>query len=335
MNNTILVTGGSGFIGSNFITYFMEKHPGCRIINLDKITYAGNPNNLRQVEQLDNYRFIRGDITDEQLVNSIFTEFDITGVIHFAAESHVDRSIKNASSFVETNVLGTNVLLQAARNSWRDKGELTERRFHHISTDEIYGSLGNDGKFNEDTPYNPRNPYSASKAGANLLVNSYGATYGMNVIISSSSNNYGARQHEEKLIPTVISNALKGSSIPIYGDGQNIRDWLYVNDHCQALDLIYHQGNRMETYNIGGGNEKTNMELAITICDILDHLKPETYSYKELIKFAMDRLGHDRRYAVDDSKLRNELGWKPVTDLQTGLRKTVEWYVNKWDQVTL
>lgn len=335
MNNTLLVTGGAGFIGSNFITYFLEKYPDYQIINLDKLTYAGNAENLRKVEPLDNYHFIQGDIKDEQLVNAVFTDFDITGVINFAAESHVDRSIKNASSFIETNVLGTNVLLQAARDSWQEKDELADRRFHHISTDEIYGSLGAEGKFNENTPYNPRNPYSASKASSNMLINSYGSTYGMNVVISSSSNNYGARQHEEKLIPTIISNALKGNSIPIYGDGQNIRDWLYVDDHCRALDLIFHYGNRMETYNIGGGNEKTNMEIAINICDILDHLKPERYSYKELIKLALDRLGHDRRYAVDDSKLRNELGWKSETDLQTGLQNTVEWYVNKWNQVTL
>ncbi|GAA0590429.1 dTDP-glucose 4,6-dehydratase [Virgibacillus siamensis] len=335
MNSTLLVTGGAGFIGSNFITYYLGSHPDDCIINLDKLTYAGNAENLGEVEHLKNYHFIRGDITDEQLVKEVFANFDITGVIHFAAESHVDRSIEHASSFIETNVLGTNVLLQAARDAWREKGALTDRRFHHISTDEIYGSLGAEGKFNEKTPYNPRNPYSASKASSNLLVNSYGSTYGMNVVISSSSNNYGKHQNEEKLVPTIISNALRGRSIPIYGDGQNIRDWLYVDDHCRALDVIFHHGKQMETYNIGGRNEKTNMEIAINICDILDHLKPEAYSYKELITFTMDRLGHDKRYAVDDSKLRNKLGWKPETDLKTGMQNTVEWYVKKWEQPTL
>lgn len=332
---TILVTGGAGFIGSNFIVYFLEKYPDYQVVAIDKLTYAGSKDNLAEVKNLENYHFIEGDIADVQTVRAIFSDFDISGVIHFAAESHVDRSIKDATSFIESNVLGTTVLLQAARESWKKKGELTTRRFHHISTDEIYGSLEGGGKFHEQTPYDPRNPYSASKAGAHMLINSFGHTYGMNVVISSSSNNYGPKQHREKLIPTIISNALKGNSIPIYGDGKNIRDWLYVKDHCQALDLIFHAGKPLETYNIGGGNERTNIELAKTVCGILDHLKPEKFSYKELLTYTMDRPGHDQRYAVDDSKLRKSLGWEPEVDLEIGLKKTVEWYVNKWDQITL
>lgn len=283
---------------------------------------------MQAVSHLENYHFIHGDITDKALVEEIFADYDISGVIHFAAESHVDRSIQDAKQFVESNVLGTLMLLQAAKNDWEQKGFLGERRFHHISTDEIYGALGEEGKFTEETPYDPRNPYSASKAGANLLVKSFGYTYGMNVVISSSSNNYGPRQHSEKLIPTIIRKALAGEEIPIYGDGKNIRDWLYVEDHCQALDVIFHQGNQMETYNVGGGNEKTNIEMAHAICDILEEQAPG--KFHDLITFTADRQGHDRRYAVDDSKLRNTLGWKPETDFDQGLRNTVDWYVKQW-----
>ncbi|WP_449355419.1 dTDP-glucose 4,6-dehydratase [Virgibacillus natechei] len=330
---TLLVTGGAGFIGSNFIHYYLEKYPDTRLLNIDKLTYAGSTDNVREVETLENYHFIHGDITDEVLVGDIFTDYDITGVIHFAAESHVDRSIKDAKAFVASNVFGTLTLLQAARKDWENKGVLSKRRFHHISTDEVYGSLGETGAFSESTPYDPRNPYSASKASANMFVKSFGHTYGMNVVISSSSNNYGPRQHAEKLIPTVIQKALAGEQIPIYGDGKNVRDWLYVADHCSALDTIYHQGNPLETYNVGGGNEKTNIDMAGEICTILDELVPQyrtIESYKDLITFTTDRKGHDRRYAVDDRKLRNALGWKPTEDFHSGLRKTVEWYVNQW-----
>ncbi|MBP1950514.1 dTDP-glucose 4,6-dehydratase [Virgibacillus litoralis] len=334
MNKTLLITGGNGFIGSNFLHYFLKKYPDYQLINIDKLTYAGSTANLREVDNFENYHFIQGDIADEVLIKSVFSIYNIYGVIHFAAESHVDRSIEDAASFIESNVLGTTVLLQAARESWEMKGELATRRFHHISTDEVYGSLGSFGKFHEDTPYDPRNPYSASKASANMLVKSFGNTYGMNVVISSSSNNYGPMQHEEKLIPRIISKSLKGESIPVYGDGKNVRDWLYVQDHCRALDLIFHNAKPLETYNIGGGNEITNIELAMKICDILDHLKPENHSCKELIAFTKDRPGHDRRYAVDDTKLRQNLGWEPAMDLDKGLKNTVEWYVEQWEQVT-
>lgn len=337
---TLLVTGGAGFIGSNFIIHMIHKYPDLQLLNIDKLTYAGTKANLVEVEDLNNYHFIQGDIADENFIQSIFTDYDISGVIHFAAESHVDRSIKDAKAFIHTNVLGTMVLLQAALNDWRKKGLLAQRRFHHISTDEVYGSLGEYGKFSEDTPYDPRNPYSASKASSNMLVKSFGYTYGMNIIITSCSNNFGPRQHKEKLIPTVISKALRAESIPIYGDGENIRDWLYVEDHCKALDLIYHRAQPLETYNIGGNNEMTNIEIATAICDILDRNEPEIMretsldSFKELITFTEDRLGHDRRYAVDDSKLRKTLGWKPEKQLESGIQKTVEWYVNQWKQQT-
>ncbi|MGJ9457556.1 dTDP-glucose 4,6-dehydratase [Oceanobacillus sp. CF4.6] len=344
MNNqeeTILITGGAGFIGSNFIQYFMEKYPNVTILNIDKLTYAGSTENLNEVEGSDRYQFIHGDIAHESLVKHIFQNYDITGVIHFAAESHVDRSIEDSRAFIQSNILGTMTLLQAARDDWEKKGEISNRRFHQISTDEIYGSLGTDGVFSEETPYDPRNPYSASKAGANLLVKSFGYTYGMNIIISSSSNNYGPKQHKEKLIPTIIRKALAGEHIPIYGDGKNIRDWLFVEDHCRALDAIYHQGKSLETYNVGGGNEKTNIAIAKQICEILDQIKPEIkwqeegiHSYKDLITFTKDRKGHDRRYAVDDSKLRNKLDWKPKEDMDEALKKTVEWYVKQWNLQT-
>ncbi|QKY70018.1 dTDP-glucose 4,6-dehydratase [Lentibacillus sp. CBA3610] len=335
MSKSLLVTGGAGFIASHFIHYIKQKYPDYHIINIDKLTYAGSETNLKHITYSENYDFIEGDIADEQLINDIFSTYDIEGVIHFAAESHVDRSIKDVKAFIQSNVLGTAVLLQAARDAWNKAGELHTRRFHQVSTDEVYGSLELDGggKFNEQTPYDPRNPYSASKSGADMLVKSFGHTYGMNVVTSSSSNNYGPGQHAEKLIPTIISNALQGNSIPIYGDGKNVRDWLYVTDHCHALDMIFHHGNALEKYNVGGGNEKTNIELAMTICDILDHLRPGHDSYKELITFIGDRKGHDRRYAVDDSKIKTTLGWKPFTTFETGIHKTVEWYVEQWEKI--
>lgn len=341
MNNkqTILITGGAGFIGANFITYFAKKYPHYQLINLDRLTYAGLKSNLSEVENLPNYHFIHGDIADEQLVHDIFADYHITGVIHFAAESHVDRSIQDASSFITSNIIGTFTLLDAAKTAWQKQGELQENRFHQISTDEVYGSLGSDGMFTENTPYDPRNPYSASKASANMLVRSFGYTHGMNIVISSSSNNYGPRQHQEKLIPTIIASALACRRIPIYGDGQNIRDWLYVEDHCTALDDIFHRGTSLETYNVGGRNEKTNLAIATEICTILDRVKADIKthaglkSFKELITFTEDRLGHDRRYAVDDTKLRANLGWSPAVPFDTGLQKTIEWYIQQWQQV--
>ncbi|MFA1821945.1 dTDP-glucose 4,6-dehydratase [Virgibacillus oceani] len=334
--STLLITGGAGFIGSNFVHYMLKKYPGYQIINIDKLTYAGSKKNLREAERYPNYLFVQADITDSSLVDALFNEYNITGVIHFAAESHVDRSIENATVFTETNLVGTMTLLQAAKNAWERQDVLQKARFHHISTDEVYGSLGKEGMFHEETPYDPRNPYSASKAGSNLLVNSFGHTYGMNTVITSSSNNYGPRQHEEKLIPAIISNALNANPIPIYGDGKNVRDWLYVEDHCQALDLVFHQAEPMEKYNIGGGNEKTNIEIATRICNILDEQQADLRqekgltSFTDLITYTEDRLGHDRRYAVDDSKLRDNLGWKPNESLAAGLHKTVDWYVNQW-----
>src|SRR5699024_7429083 len=296
---TILITGGAGFIGANFITYFVKKYPNYHLLNLDLLTYAGSQDNLAEVEHLPNYQFFHGDIADEQLVHDIFSDYPITGVIHFAAESHVDRSIQSAKSFVTTNVLGTFTLLNASKDAWQNQGTLFENRFHQISTDEVYRALGEKGQFTEETPYDPRNPYSASKAGANMLVKSFGYTHGMNIIISSSSNNYGPMQHHEKLIPTIISNALACRPIPLYGDGQNVRDWLHVKDHCRALDNIYHHGKTLNTYNVGGGNEKANIDVAVAICEILDQLRPTVRknanlsSFKELITFTEDRLGHD------------------------------------------
>ncbi|WP_066190207.1 MULTISPECIES: dTDP-glucose 4,6-dehydratase [Gracilibacillus] len=340
MNKTILITGGAGFIGSNFIHYYRQQHPEDRIINMDKLTYAGSLQNLSSITEDSYYTFVEGDIADLKLIEDIFNQEDIDGVIHFAAESHVDRSIADSIPFIHTNVVGTMNILQTAYKNWEEKGELKSRRFHQISTDEIYGSLGEEGQFTEDTPYDPRNPYSASKASANLLVKSFGYTYGMNIVISSCSNNYGPRQHEEKLLPTIIRHALANESIPIYGDGQNIRDWLYVHDHCEAIDLIYHQGRPMETYNVGGENEQTNITITKQVCQLLDQVCPELLRqyrlerFEQLMTFVEDRKGHDRRYAVNASKTKRELGWQPVTSLTNGLKQTVDWYVEKWKRTT-
>lgn len=334
IKRNILVTGGAGFIGSNFVNYMVTNYPSYQIFNLDKLTYAGSLDNLKEVENKSNYTFIKGDIADAQLVHSIFETYNITDVIHLAAESHVDRSIKDGTSFVETNVLGTFNLLQAAKINWEKQTNLKNHRFHHISTDEVYGSLDSDGMFTEETPYDPRNPYSATKASSNMLVKSFGYTYGMDIVISSCSNNYGPRQHSEKLIPTIIYHALSEQSIPIYGDGQNVRDWIYVEDHCHALDLIFHHGLSMNTYNVGGRMEKTNIEMVNQICDLLDELNPnpnkQVKHYRDLITFVEDRLGHDKRYAVDDSKIRSTLNWTQKTNFDVGLTKTIEWYVNQW-----
>ena len=324
---TILVTGGAGFIGSNFIPYFLNKYNNYKIINLDLLTYAGNLDNLKEVENNPRYKFIKGNICNKELVEFIFNEYNIQGVIHFAAETHVDNSIKNPEIFIETNVNGTYNLLNIAKKYWHNNN-----KFLHISTDEVFGSLSNNPNelFTESTPYAPNSPYSASKASSDMIVRSYYHTFNMNINITNCSNNYGPKQHDEKLIPTIIRNAIKGNPIPIYGDGKNIRDWLYVLDHCKAIDLVYHKGKSGETYNIGGRNEKTNLEIAYKICNILDKTLPKEKSYKELITFVKDRAGHDRRYAIDTSKIENELGWNIDENFESGIIKTIKWYIKRY-----
>ena len=331
---SILVTGGAGFIGSNFVPYMVEKYPDYKIINLDKLTYAGNLDNLKECENAANYMFVKGDICDRALVEKLFIDNDIRGVVHFAAESHVDNSITGPQVFIETNVLGTFTLLDVARNYWMSaphqfRAGYEDCRFHHISTDEVYGALGDTGYFTEKTPYDPSSPYSSSKASSDMIVRAYHRTYGMNVTVSNCSNNYGPKQHPEKLIPKIISNALSGKDIPIYGDGKNVRDWLYVLDHCKAVDLIFHNGKSGETYNIGGHNEKNNLEIVNAICTILDDKCPQGNGkhYKDLVVFVKDRPGHDRRYAIDASKLSEQLGWKADENFASGIVKTVDWYL--------
>lgn len=336
MSKTILVTGGAGFIGSNFVPYFVAKYPEYNVINLDKLTYAGNLDNLKECQNMANYKFVQGDICDETLVEKLFSENDIRGVVHFAAESHVDNSIKGPRAFINTNIVGTFNLLEAARKHWMDAPNKYKQgyegcRFHHISTDEVYGTLGDEGMFEETTPYAPNSPYSASKASSDFLVRAYHHTFGMNVTTSNCSNNYGPKQHNEKLIPHIISKALAKQPLPVYGKGLNIRDWLYVLDHCKAIDLIYHKGNAGETYNVGGRNERNNITIVNTICSILDEKRPrdDGKKYAELITYVQDRAGHDFRYAIDATKLENELGWKAEETFDTGIVKTVEWYLNK------
>ncbi|WP_019532837.1 dTDP-glucose 4,6-dehydratase [Paenibacillus ginsengihumi] len=315
--STLLVTGGMGFIGSHFIRYWMRRHPEDRVVNYDLLTYAGNPANLAALQGYPGYRFVRGDIADAAAVNRVFAEENVATVVHFAAESHVDRSISEPSAFVRTNVLGTQCLLEAARS----KGV---RRFVHISTDEVYGTLGPEGLFTEETPLAPNSPYSASKAGSDLMVRAYGETYGLPVIITRCSNNYGPYQYPEKLIPTIITRALDDQPIPVYGDGLNVRDWLYVEDHCSAVELALLGGKPGQVYNVGGGNERTNVEIARTILGLLG--KPES-----LLRFVADRPGHDRRYAIDAGKIRRELGWQPRYSLEEGIARTVEWYIERQD----
>ena len=336
----ILVTGCAGFIGSNFVPYFLDKYEDYFVVNLDLLTYAGNLENLKEVEKNKNYKFIKGDICNRELVEYIFDEYDIEGVIHFAAESHVDNSIKNPGIFVETNVNGTFTLLDVAYKKWMEKPFTYKQgyegcRFHHISTDEVYGTLGETDLFTEETPYAPNSPYSASKASSDMIVRSYQETYGLNTVITNCSNNYGPKQHDEKLIPTIIRKSLAGEPIPIYGDGKNIRDWLYVLDHCKGIDLVFHNGKEGNVYNIGGRNERTNLQIVDTITSILDQKVPAQerigkQSYKELITFVEDRAGHDRRYAIDASKLENELGWKADENFDTGIVKTIDWYLNRY-----
>ncbi|MFI3271199.1 MAG: dTDP-glucose 4,6-dehydratase [Pseudomonadota bacterium] len=333
MTKFILITGGAGFIGSNFVPYFCAKYADYHCINLDKLTYAGNLDNLKECDKAANYTFVQGDICDRELIESLFAQYDIRGVIHFAAESHVDNSISGPQAFIETNVVGTFTLIDVARASWmkaphKVKSGFEDCRFHHISTDEVYGTLGATGLFTESTPYAPNSPYSASKASSDMIVRSYFHTYGMNVTTSNCSNNYGPKQHAEKLIPKIISNCLEGKPIPIYGDGKNVRDWLYVMDHCKAIDLVYHEGRAGEVYNIGGRNEKNNLEIVAAVCSILDAKVPRNEgSYSDLVRFVTDRAGHDRRYAIDATKLEKELDWNADENFASGIVKTVEWYL--------
>jgi dTDP-glucose 4,6-dehydratase len=333
---TVFVTGGAGFIGSNFIYSILSRLGNdSMIINLDKLTYAGNLESLRAMKNKSNYIFIQGDIGDTELVVNILERYSVEIIIHFAAESHVDRSIDGPSAFIETNINGTFSLLEAARKYWR--GLIEEKkdhfRFLHISTDEVYGSLGETGYFTEKTPYAPNSPYSASKASSDHLVRAYYHTYGLPTIITNCSNNYGPYQFPEKLIPLMILNALEGRALPVYGTGQNVRDWLYVEDHCQALLTALEKGIPGEKYNIGGHNEKTNLDIVHTLCDILDQKKPRSdgKSYREQIIFVKDRPGHDMRYAIDASKIQRELGWVPAETFETGIVKTVDWYLNNLD----
>jgi len=331
----ILLTGGARFIGSNLIEYLLAEYNDYYIVCLDKLTYAGNMINIDAAVKNDRFRFVKGDICNRELVEYIFKEFQISGVIHLAAESHVDNSILNPGIFITTNVYGTFTLVDVAYKHWMKEpfkyiDEYKDSRFHHISTDEVYGTLGDEGYFTEKTPYAPNSPYSASKAASDMVVRSYYHTYGLNTLITNCSNNYGPRQHNEKLIPTVIRKALGGENIPIYGDGKNIRDWLYVSDHCRGIDMVYHHGKAGETYNIGGKNERDNNAIAYKICDILDKLKPrkDGRSYREQVTYVKDRPGHDRRYAIDAAKIENELGWKAEENFNTGIEKTVKWYIN-------
>lgn len=335
MKNNILVTGGAGFIGSNFINTFVPSGK-FNFINLDKLTYAGDLKNI-EVSDHKNYTFIEGDICDKELLSQLFEKYKFTQVIHFAAESHVDNSITNPAAFIDTNITGTFNLLNEAYQLWMDgpnqlKSDFKNARFLHVSTDEVYGTLGDEGLFEETTPYAPNSPYSASKASSDFLVRSYFHTYAMPVVTTNCSNNYGPNQHDEKLIPTIIRKALNDDIIPIYGDGKNIRDWLYVTDHCKGIQLAIDKGELGETYNIGGRNERNNLYIANEICRILDDISPKESkkSYKEQIEFVNDRPGHDFRYAIDASKIENQLDWKAEENFESGIKKTIEWYVKKY-----
>ncbi len=322
----IVITGGAGFIGSHVVRLFVEKYPQYEIYNLDALTYAGNLENIRDIEHNKNYHFIKGDIKDAGFIDTLFKEHLFDGVIHLAAESHVDRSITHPNDFIETNVLGTANLLNACREIWKD--QFQDKLFYHVSTDEVYGSLGKTGLFTEETPYDPQSPYSASKAASDHLVRAYGNTYHLPFVISNCSNNYGANQFPEKLIPLFIHNIQIKKSLPVYGDGQYTRDWLFVQDHAAAIDLIFHSNKIGETYNIGGFNEWANLDLIHLLCKLMDEKLSRTQGESaSLITFVKDRAGHDRRYAIDASKLNRELGWKPSVTFEEGLSKTIDWYL--------
>jgi dTDP-glucose 4,6-dehydratase len=332
----VLVTGGAGFIGSNFIPYYLAKHSDAHIVNLDKLTYAGNLANLSEVATASNYTFVQGDICDKDFVADLFAKYQFQNIVHFAAESHVDNSINGPEVFVQTNIFGTWNLLHTAYRLWMTapnqlRPEFAKARFHHVSTDEVYGTLGEEGLFLETTAYAPNSPYSASKASSDFMVRSYFHTYGLPVVTSNCSNNYGPKQHSEKLIPTILRRALSGEPIPIYGDGKNVRDWLYVVDHCEGIDLCMQKGVLGETYNIGGRNERTNLEIVNTICEILDKKRPlkDGSSYKKYISFVKDRPGHDKRYAIDATKIESDLGWRAHENFETGIVKTIDWYLTK------
>lgn len=316
MSKNILVTGAAGFIGANFAEYFVNKHPEYNVIVLDKLTYAGNMDNLKKVQ--DKIKFEKGDICDFEFVTNLFEKYNIDGVIHFAAESHVDNSIKNPFIFTQTNVMGTHTLLEASKRAW---GEGSENKFLHVSTDEVYGALGEEGYFTEKSPIKPSSPYSSSKASPDLIAFAYCETYKMNVNVTNCSNNYGPYQHNEKLIPHMIKLAMNDEKLPVYGTGKNVRDWLYVEDHCEAIDLVFHNGKKGERYNIGGHNEKRNIEIVKLILKQLG-------KSEDLIEYVEDRKGHDYRYAIDPTKIKNELGWKPKTKFEDGIVKTIDWYIN-------
>lgn len=323
---TILITGGAGFIGSHLVRHWVEKYPDTKVVNLDKLTYAGNLENLKDIEDKPNYVFEKGDIVDSDFVTALFAKYRFDGVIHLAAESHVDRSISNPMEFIRTNIVGTVTLLNAARAAWN--GQWEGKLFYHVSTDEVYGSLGEDGYFTETTRYDPRSPYSASKASSDHLVRAYHHTYGMPVVISNCSNNYGGFQFPEKLIPLIINNIRNRKPLPVYGKGLNVRDWLYVGDHVQAIDLIFHKGEIGQTYNVGGHNEKRNIEIVKLLCRLVDQKlgRPEGDAEK-LITYVQDRAGHDLRYAIDSTKLATQLGWNPSVTFEQGIELTVDWYL--------
>ena len=327
MNKTILVTGGAGFIGSHVIRQLVQKYPDYKIINLDKLTYAGNLENLKDIEDAPNYEFVKGDIYDAEFLDQLFSKYSIDGIIHLAAESHVDRSITDPNEFIKTNIVGTVNLLNVAKKFWENDFE--GKLFYHISTDEVYGSLGDEGYFTEDTSYDPRSPYSASKASSDHLVRAYYNTYNLPIVISNCSNNYGPNQFPEKLIPLFINNIRTNKELPVYGKGENIRDWLYVVDHAKAIDLIYHKGKTGDTYNIGGDNEWKNIDLIRKLCELMDQkLNRNPGESAKLIKFVKDRAGHDMRYAIDSSKIKEELGWKQEVDFEEGLSRTIDWYLS-------
>ncbi|WP_291569595.1 dTDP-glucose 4,6-dehydratase [Clostridium sp. UBA4548] len=325
---TYLVTGGAGFIGSNFVLYMLEKYDNIKIINLDKLTYAGNLENLKLVENNENHIFVQGDICDKELVEGLFEKYDIDYVVNFAAESHVDRSIKEPEIFAKTNVLGTVNLLNATKNAWEtEDGWKKDKKYLQVSTDEVYGSLGDTGYFTETTPLDPHSPYSSSKTGADLMVKAYGDTYKMPINITRCSNNYGPYQFPEKLIPLLINNCLNHKELPVYGDGMNVRDWLYVEDHCKAIDMVLNDGKLGEVYNIGGHNERTNIQIVKTVIQYLNENVDKEVT-ENLIKYVEDRKGHDRRYGIDPTKIKEELGWYPETSFEVGIVKTIQWYLD-------